>query len=664
LASARAIILVIILLTTTFPLTGAVQDQRDDDECGITYSRDDDGSNGGFCVDLISPGDWCIKKLWVYYDDYYYSDEIRLYIYGKMIEQRDTNVLWSHKIYIDGVQAKQFRASSYFNSDTFIWTYFVIDKSFINPNTCVEVRILKNPLVPAGKEALQIGKDCSFVISSTNPDPYQDYGRSWTNLDTGQDPWNDFDGEIMVYFEFVDIDNNKCSGHQSTAGTFVIKLEEERAAPNDDADSCGIELDWSGMTVQEFDSIYKTRIFIRGMAKGQANVALDNIQLTVNGNSISFNPYKTFNSHEYGWVGFEIFNMDDKALWLVRGINSISLHDTDDNNNRNNLWISTEDQDSDDSWWYYYDEGSSQYLGEHEDPSDNDNDKDIQYYVEVYKARTGNEKGSTNFYELGMIIMEDPAYYVPLQHDGIDAMKTDFENGNYETFFDLRDLDPTMWSIYGERRSKYDEGGDLVDILVYYGHGAPEVFQLYYDYLYYDLGYSNGGRINFNSIDRSLCTPAEGNDEGLTDKYMYEDRGSDGFDLDTEWILLYSCSVLAGHVNKEDPGTHGCTNANNDFLTLLYHGLHFIFGFTEDILQSSANDAAAEFFDECWGDVGIPAKSVRTAWEDSCENNNLFTWAYYYHTSNQNDFLWGVDDPGRVTPDVNDKSDIAFEFYS
>ena len=352
----RTIVIVLVIGLLLSSNCSALPFQRDEDEAGLTYCRDDDGTEEGSYV-LDSNPDWIKKKLWVYYDDYYNCDEIRLYVYGKLSEQRDTNNPWSHKIIIDGEDRILFRASDHFNRHAFIWTYFVIDKEYIFPNSCVEVKIGEKTNA-VGKEHLAIGIDRTFsLLQDTNPNPPQDFQRSWTDQSVVQDslePWKEFEGEFMVYFEFVSI-SPLSLGHMGMANGF-IPIEEDI---DGFGDSCGIEFDWTSLTTNEYNRIYKVRLIINGRASGNTDLNVPkNIEIRVNdaqginGHVITFNPYERFNDNEFYRSAFEIHNVHDKSNWLVPGMNRVQIYETDNDPAKNNLDIATQEGDSQDTWWY------------------------------------------------------------------------------------------------------------------------------------------------------------------------------------------------------------------------------------------------------------------------------------------------------------------------
>jgi hypothetical protein len=649
----------VLLVVSCVPSVMSIPDQKDDDEAGITYSRDDDNEINGF-ENVASNLDIVTKKLWVYYDDYWESDEIRLYIYGKLYETKDSNLQFSHKIIIDGQLAVTFLASDNYNFQQFIWTYFVIDKSFIYPNSCVQIMITDS--TDASKENLIIGVDTTFTVPGSNPDPdnFMDYDRSWTDSEY----WDDFDGELMIYFEFVSLDETWSDGHTGQPSPFFdIYLRKDRALGGGIyADICGFEFDWSGMTANYFDTVYKVRLQIYGRACGSINPADDNIEiwvndyLGVNGQVIEFNPYDCFSENDWYWAGFEIYNVEDRDDWLTNDVNQIYIAETDNDINNNNLRIATTVVgDDDDSWWYFYDEDDDEYKGagppDWGDPEATANDMNIMFYIEVFKSNPQNERHSSKMYEVGIINVLWPMWSYMLEDRGIydpGGLKEDFEDNGWYWLFDTGDHDSTQWRFYGERRSKYDIGGDLADLTIFNGHGLREEAVLQYTmsaWGEFDKRHYNEDRMDFASHHMDTCTEAEGNDESL-----YENIGSDGLDFDCDWMIFYACLVLKGHNSP--------TSADNDFLTLLWHGLHGVFGFTTDTGDDEMNDAQADFFDYAW-DTDY---TIYEAFEESCEDNMLNDWAYYYHTSNADDVLWGDPDVNEgVTPDVLIKTDIDFE---
>ena len=664
------VIICIALINPTLDGTALVN-QKDDDECGMTLCRDaDDSREEDYKLD--DPNDCIYKKIWVYYDDYWFADKVRLYIYGRLSGSRDVSYARSHVIAFDSGYQYQFRASDYFNTYNYQWVVFEINKMHITPNSCIEIALWKACTVPKGTEELYVGVDKDFEILNTDPTEYQDYDRSWSLDETGSTPWKDFHGEFMIYLEFADVNEDLSSGHTLDEYEWAVQLEETRSSPYQDADSCGIWLDWSGFTQSEFDSIYRVRIYFYGIAKGTNRPQYDNIQLKVNGNTISFNPFKHFSSNVLCWAGFDIYDPDDKNDWLVRDVNYFSLRDTDTEQDQNNLWITTQDTDSDDSWYYFYDEtvNDGEYFGCYNDPESDYCEYDIQYYIEVYKSRDRNELDGSAMYEYSIINMDE--YYwddEPLPSWGVAYMKNDLNTFGYAELFECSsDLEiASQWSIYGERRSKYDIGGDLADIVIYYGKGQQELLRLYLNELdapedqsdvppkpnrLYDEEHQNDDRLDFGSTNIDECTEAEGNDDGPWDRYAYENVGSDGFDYDCEWLFLLADSVLEGHDSS--------TTKDNDFQTLLFHGLHAIFGFHDEVDEISLQLALALLIGYCIGDYGDP-KTIIEAYDHVLTLKGITTGCVYYHEANYEDYLWGVRSDG-VSSDVLSKEDIAVEY--
>ncbi len=654
-------------LSTSFP------DQKDDDEAGLTFCRDDDGiMDNNEWVTLVGNGDWVIKKMWIYYDDWKYTDKVRLYIYGKFAEGLDPNS-YSHEIFIDGQSVIKFRSSDNFNRDAFMWTFFEIDKEYLTPNSCVEIKIEK--IIGNGWEHLLIGYDDSFDLPAGNPNTFQDFGRSWTDNQAGQnDPWNHFNGELMMYLEFAKIDESKSIKHDGQPGQFSVEIQEKRNPPSDFADALGLWIDWSSFSVAEFNSIYKVRLYIYAKATGNIDTSVENMEIWVNdyagddGRVITFNPAEHFNDHKWYWGYFEIYNCEDKWNWLFKGLNVIYIVDTDTDTSKNNLQVATEIVgDSDDCWWYFWDETLQppDYNGVWGLPSNPANNKNIMFKVEVYESQSTNEINGQNLYEIGIIAQDEYLILTPqLDMSCIDNLKTDFTSNNYECLFDLRGKDICQWSIYGERRSRYDIGGDLADIIFIYSYGEQELIKLYYDEWYYyldrdriDDNHFNDDMTDFQSKNLDYCTEAEGNDESEIDKYLVETQGSDGLDFDCEWIFFFADEVLQGHGQPHA--------GNNDFQTLLWHGVHAIFGFYGDIDETSASFKimVEDLFSYWWGGPGDPSEKVIDGFIQSCTANNIQDFIYYYHASNADDFLWGAPGSGKVTPDVLRRDDIAYDKY-
>ena len=665
-----ALVFTIILLIGSMisPVLG-MPSQKDDDESGITYCRDDDDDmNGQVSIDTSS--DFCQKMLWVHYDDYTRSDEVRLYIYGKWSGTVSNSVTWSHRIKVNGEEATTFKTHLHFNNNAFIWSYFVIPKNVIISGACNWVYI-GDKNTPTNAEDLDIGVDTSFSLPSTNPDSFQDVQRSWTDDEeqiSGSFPWREFDGELMIYFEFVSIDEDQSFGHDSSCG-WPVEIEEYK---DWDGDSCGIQIDWTTKSQNDFDSIYKVRLYLYGHSSGSALMSANGIRISVNGNSIDINPNNHFPVFFSKWSGFEIYNMDDKLNWLTRGGNEIKIYATDFDNQKNNLVLLTQNTDSDDTWYHFWDEDlgdDGEWVGAYNDPDDPANSKDILFRIEVYESRSTNDIGGTGLTEYGIIDMHSYYWYDDeLDTTGITGIKTDLDNIGYSKTFDVSGPFATQWLVFGEKRSKYDVGGDLVDLLIFYGLGDQESIRLYYndidsaldDPVYdkrreYDREHTNDDQLDFSSSHLDSCTEAEGNEAEPWGPYQGKDVGSDGFDYDCEWVFFFSDNTLKGHDTDK--------TGDNDFQTLLYHGLHAVYGFTGDFDEwewDALQTVMCTVIDLCWGTEDYPM-TIMDAFRTACEDVDIYEWACYYHSENDDDYLWGVSGSERiVTQDEIGRDDIMF----
>ncbi len=416
-------------------------------------------------------------------------------------------------------------------------------------------------------------------------------------------------------------------------------------------------------------------MYLFGISRGLPSTTVNNIELRINdadgsaGRVIEFNSFKRFNKYEWTWSCFEITNVGEKADWLIHGVNYIDIYDTDTLGLFNNLGIATtkftgsEILDRQDSWWYFWDEDKNpeEFTGEWREPQNAECDENIIFVLEVYKARKYNERGNSKLYELGMgtphITEEDYEW----DQSGVNDLYNDFTSNGYESLFFAKDEYFTQWRFYGERRSKFDLGGDLADILIYNGDGEREIATLPYFYcgLYSDIGevynHRNEDLLDFTSRDVT-CSEAEGNDDHPSNIYYIENVGSDGFDFDTEWLILFYCSCLK---------SHDITKKDNSFQTLLWHGMHAVFGFINVIYEEyEVIPAMKDFFEHCWGDEITDPKTIYDAFREICTDYTMPGY-YYYHTSNDDDYIWGVDGENRkVTEDVIIRTDIDRKKYS
>ena len=364
-------------------------------------------------------------------------------------------------------------------------------------------------------------------------------------------------------------------------------------------------------------------------------------------------------------------------------MNYIDIVDTDNIRGQNDLRITLQEVDSGDCWWYYYydDLIPPRYWGDYRKPDHMDCSMDLQIYIEVYESVGLNIFGGQELYECGVCAVEYS--YCPglsVSDQGVWDLRFDLVSNGYQGLFYFTDDKVTQWHVYGERRSLYDVGGDMVDFMMVSSHGYRGKCKFYYGgrtlpgepvdlddgtHLLWDEEHYNGDRIDFQAT--TTCTEAEGNDEivdASQSRYIIEGIGSDGFDLDTEWLFLFPCSVLMGYDTPETD--------DSNIQTLLWHGMHGVFGNILPIYETHDNSVQSCFFEYCWGlpvgdDPALPPMTVYEAWDHAYRKTGLLgTGAYYYHLSNAEDYLWGCPswDPvtrsGGVTSDVLARDDIRF----
>jgi hypothetical protein len=225
-------------------------------------------------------------------------------------------------------------------------------------------------------------------------------------------------------------------------------------------------------------------------------------------------------------------------------------------------------------------------------------------------------------------------------HMGITHGWTDL-NIDYNSYVKEGDL-------YMERYSNGGTGydGDDADLVYYTGHGWITYVPLYHCEDEDTNSPNDDSYITFN---------------GLQDDYSWEGEvSSDGFDRDTEWVIIMSCNVLSGIYDEEDE--------YNIIQTMLYHNLHMVLGYQDELQSCTASDwwcsqnpTTSEKYNviqnfEAYTNDGY---KIYCSWHWANDDEGVTEHTIYYKDAACDDYLWDV---GTVSADTYSK-DITIQFW-
>lgn len=608
----------LLLLVVCLPVKGLGIDQ---DESGYFPTTIDCDNSAETSVCLDYNDDIAVKKMWVGSDEKYQAGGIWLKLYGEAGGL--TYVGNSHKISINGVDRIWFNAHTYFSTEKFGWSTFFLNANWLNGSQWNKIRIycLNNPNYHNySYESLYIGIDTTF--RANDPYPVVDFNRSsWSNSWTQGYPdpdSTDCTGELMLRFYPFHEHANKNDFANSREDAVYIDCLDDFAQKT------------ITLTEQDLSGVTRAQLFIWGYAWGdeERNNQNDGIQIN-NLQTIFFNAYDVFQKNCWQWGAIDIW----VPGLLVVGQNYFNFIDQRSTFDRENYAIGVDTDtiyNPPHSWWLYNDgqeHQSNALSGELMVALELYQSDHVEPYKELYATGIEHYNGYPN---------DD------LTNDDMYVLESLFEDYGWTTVGNVTNENVREGCFYEEQYwSPYAplNGSDVADFEYHTGHGGRGTITL-----------SNCGDNQIDPYDLNYNLVVNIADN----QYLLEtDISSDGLDKDTEWVWISACSLLRGY--------DSAASADSVWQTLLYHGLHYLFGYYDDSLpdgeqgETYSDWGVAIYFCYYAFQLGYPVSSayILANWVVSCDG-----WCYYYHTCNANDYLWGAS--AGPTPDCYEHDDIDF----
>ncbi|MDZ7377550.1 MAG: DUF6345 domain-containing protein, partial [candidate division KSB1 bacterium] len=159
---------------------------------------------------------------------------------------------------------------------------------------------------------------------------------------------------------------------------------------------------------------------------------------------------------------------------------------------------------------------------------------------------------------------------------------------------------------------------DSADFIYHAGHGNRQRVILKQD----DVTSNNAGpndQFRFTYVQTDLNQP---------EFNLESDYSSDGLDCDVEWVWYACCNVLRGNDTSE---------YDNIFTTMLYNGVHFVFGNKNPISDEQAYNIIKEFYYYVY--LKSPPETVFIAWQNAHNDYQYTMGKCFYHLCNTNDYF-------------------------
>jgi len=184
----------------------------------------------------------------------------------------------------------------------------------------------------------------------------------------------------------------------------------------------------------------------------------------------------------------------------------------------------------------------------------------------------------------------------------------------------LSEGDVLEGTFYQEFSSDYQtQSADSADFIFHAGHGDPQWIVL-----------KDNDETNTHDPEDDVAFTYELYSPSWNKWILESDYSEDGLDCDAEWVWYMCCDVMRPMSGE---------NKDNVFITLLYHGVHMLFG-NDDPFNEDQGEAIVERFIY---NIFTQEYTIYDAWEDAYEYNNLHMGIVYYHSSNVNEYFWGIE---------------------
>lgn len=584
----RYIMVFFIAICFTFPSlisTPAKALSVDLDESGVIIKRDCDNSKDDDVL-LDDSYDVAVKGLYTPMS-FTGIDGVQLFIYG--IASGTSNTVYSHQIKI-GTNTINFRAKEVFSSSSYGWALFSpsLDWFTVNTQCIITVRDINSDTT---HENLNVGIDKSFFSNQYISMP--DYQRSaWSHDFTGSnwpDPWV-CSGELMIKLVFFKDQRWRSYSSYTMANSVQI---------NSNNDYC-----WQEIYVDQADLSASTRaqLYIYGYGYGYSAPNNQKLYIQFNDDEIAYiNTYDLFQENNWGYGIIDMIS----TQWLHgNSYNKFKLGKMGTDTSSENMVIGIDDQ-GDTGYAAWMQDGSVSTIG------------GIMMGLELFDADQ-----TTPLKETQVTGIEYYDWEIDLPYFK-DAAEEFSYWGNYWGYTNINpqyDNNVRQADFYHQRYNNQDRA-DSADLIYHAGHGSYSPHSTI-------MTYRHNANNEMDPDDKTFFQFADpGNHNCVISEAEYD---SDGWDTDPEWVWYTSCDVLKGVASG--------TSNDNEMQTLLYHGTHFLFGYHNIVYNNNhIVDAAFDF----WYNTYFDDLYVKSAFITANEDNDIYCWAYYYHTANHHDYLWG-----------------------
>lgn len=612
-----------VLSILTLSSTGLVNAlDVDFDSSGVHINRDCQ-STPGSSVLLDDSYDIAEKYIMLFPADYNDHTHVYINICGKAAGET-----WdapSHAIYVVTVEKGwqcigSFNAHDWFSTSEFEWRkmeilpqYFSVFDGFYGTSNTIIIEDITNSQT---YENLYVGID-------TFRPTFDDFERSyWDTTGNPTDNQYECNGELSIWLEFQDVKYNIYNADP---------ISETQAYIDDNQDYATKYFD---LTYANLQDVIAGEIYIYGHGFGgnyghsYPPVAMF---IAINDLQIFFNVEDVFGENNqwcWGAIGFPVQGH------LFNGNNNVvMIHDDTENTESQNLAIGIDtDTDDDESEWQYNYQGNW-YGG----------------WCPQY---------CTGELMIGMRLFH--AYGAPTISTFSTICCASYYYGNYNlsqgsTHWIRDDLLNRGWLCVLEKYNEDIYEGDFylqgcandADFIYFHGHSESNCVKLYYY-----LPYNNQA----NPMDQSAFRIRYHYRSGVGYVDTLEcDWSADGLDKEPEWIFFDSCEIISG---SSFPPSN-----NSQFQQLLYHGAHFLFGYWYEICESNPSYLLVQYFNYfAFGNpqLGIQPHSVNDAYEMANNIDGVSPWAYYCHSGNYGEYLWGVDSGPNA--DSYEHDDLIFDW--
>lgn len=671
----------LFLGSTVLPFSYNVEAHVDQDSCGLARNYNTDNTMETSI--RTDQGDDTIQKaFYIGTSEFNNADRVYLWVYAKCWGTKNENSAVTHKIYIHKSNAdtyvRSFQCFKSFSYDKFQWQMFEFSKDAFEANHWVLVEIedfewdwtINN---------LEFGIDTTYGACAESPTIQnaliKDWDQSyWYSGGAGVTPnqENEIIGELMIKLEFV--------RKQKEIKSIPIDFDTDYNLPYsfitlDDSHSLQEKARWrifaNELTQNDIDASSYARLYIYGYSwiggdDPNPPMTQNHFIVTINNNQYDWDPDIHFaQTRPIGhWYYFDFIPSGN----LIAGsINTFQFQDTSSDYVRHNLAIiKFSDLDDQRSAWYY-DPGTG-WVG----------DPNLNYL---------NCQGEMGIY-LFLFKKFEPSKIVGgislwcEDHDNNDCPYTNSHDENehgqaaskiadkleaqYNWMDKMHRLDDTSESPYSMKEGYFtsefynnEYTSDACDLVIFGGHGEGfgGMFLTDHDFVGHLWGQSYGKSTTkdiFTNINGYQYTGTGIMGKPETDAWDYMNNSftawsEDGFNFNTDWILLLSCSVLRGMTADEDH----IMDMDNPMQLMLYHGAHILMGYATDFIgtQAEINNYVNELVSQwCTSNSKIIDGFIYATTEKLDRDNNNNRYMIYYHSGNFDDYLW---DENTVTLDYD-----------